>query len=103
MRDAIRHALPWLLDCLLPAWGRHGCRSIRLSTGSPVEPVSPWARPWPTAVPAHVIERHTPLRGEDLPAARPYAPRHRPSRTLHYATHGLGLTDLRTTRAGAAR
>ncbi|WP_329020784.1 hypothetical protein [Streptomyces sp. NBC_00690] len=99
MRNAIRHALTRMLNRLLPARGRHCAHPPR----PPVQPAGPWAKPWPTAVPAHVVERHTPLRGEDLPAARPYAPRHRPSRALHYASHGLSITDLRTMRAGAVR
>ncbi|MGW4030927.1 hypothetical protein ACWEFL_16665 [Streptomyces sp. NPDC004838] len=30
--------------------------------------------PWTTPLPAHVLERLVPLRGEDIPLVRPYAP-----------------------------
>jgi hypothetical protein len=55
----------------------------RPRTPTPVAPAvirdaGPWSRPWPTPVPPHVIERHTPLRGEDLDLVRPYVLPHPP-------------------------
>ncbi|MCM2393301.1 hypothetical protein [Streptomyces albipurpureus] len=70
-------------------------------------PSDPWAQPWATPTPVHVIERHCPLRGEDSRLVRPYAPADdtlelrqvRPRRRLLYAAMGL---DLPITTRGAS-
>lgn len=73
MRDRIAHALTYLLRLVLPGKGRHSAPDAGTPVPSASEPApNPWARPWPTATPKHVIDRHAPLRGEDLSCARPY-------------------------------
>jgi hypothetical protein len=80
------------LDRLLPGTGRN-----RRPRGPAPAPVNPWAQPWTTPVPPHIIERHTPLRGEDIDLVRPYARLEnrgvRPARrkVLVYAVRGVPL------------
>ncbi|MGW6457129.1 hypothetical protein ACWF94_14610 [Streptomyces sp. NPDC055078] len=100
MRDVIARVLLWALERVLPAEeksvGRHR------HAPPPAAPVEwwadPWTEPWTTPTPAHVIERHAPLRGEDSRLVRPYAllddtlrlrtVRRRP-RNLVYAVGGI--------------
>ncbi|MFI6288437.1 hypothetical protein ACIBCM_27445 [Streptomyces sp. NPDC051018] len=71
MRDAVRHALVRALELVLPSRGRH--RAAEAPDAGPAGvPVGLWERPWPTPTPVHVIERHAPLRGEDVRLTRPY-------------------------------
>jgi hypothetical protein len=99
MRNAIARTLVRVLERLLPARGVHA------ASPEPAEiRANPWARPWTTPLPAHVIERHTPLRGEDIRLVRPYAPLdetlrlcvsalpRRPRRRLHYAPRGVPIS-----------
>lgn len=74
MRDLIARALLRVLRILLPAHGRHSATASRPRSAPEPAPASPWSSPWPTPTPAHVIQRHTPLRGEDIALARPYVP-----------------------------
>lgn len=74
MRDLIARALLWVLRILLPAHGRHSTTAPQPHPTPDPAPVSPWSSPWSTPTPAHVIERHTPLRGEDIALVRPYVP-----------------------------
>ncbi|MCM2390084.1 hypothetical protein [Streptomyces albipurpureus] len=101
MREAVHRALTWVLSLLLPATGRHGGPRGPQWERRVVD-LGPWAKPWPTAAPRHVRDRHTPFRGDNIPAARPYvrfdhhtiqrgAVRLKPLRALVYAPHGLHL------------
>ncbi|MEW2034929.1 hypothetical protein AB0901_31060 [Streptomyces roseifaciens] len=56
---------------MTPPPGRHSARYYQTDAPAPA-PVDPWSQPWTTPTPAHIIERHTPLRGEDVALARPY-------------------------------
>lgn len=71
MRDSIARLLAWVLSVLtLDRPGRHSVEFLpELDTPTIT---SSWARPWTTPTPQHVIERHTPLRGEDIALVRPY-------------------------------
>ncbi|MFI1012805.1 hypothetical protein [Streptomyces sp. NPDC020965] len=97
MRQAIQRALLRVLESLFPAQGRHSGRFPPVPL-----PVNPWALPWTTPTPQHIIDRHTPLRGEDCAFIRPYAPLDdtirlrpvrttRPRRVLIHAPTGLNL------------
>lgn len=108
MRDAIARALSWALHVLLPARGRHAARPEPTHPDPVPTPLSPWDRPWTTPTPSHIIERHTPLRGEDLALVRPYVlPRPRPHpRLLQYERRMAALlatlgTDYPYTYDGA--
>ncbi|UJB43627.1 hypothetical protein [Streptomyces sp. A1-5] len=74
MRDAIARALYWVL-ALLP-WtrrpGRHTAEHLAAQPTPEPAPVSPWSKPWTTPTPQHVIERHTPIPGEESHPIRPY-------------------------------
>ncbi|MFF0445579.1 hypothetical protein ACFYT4_04005 [Streptomyces sp. NPDC004609] len=85
MRDAVRRALVQALNLVLPSRGRHRSAADRGPVPTPgPRPVGLWGQPWPTPTPAHVVERHTPLRGEDVRLVRPYVSpaRHPPHRTV---------------------
>ncbi|MFI1018079.1 hypothetical protein [Streptomyces sp. NPDC020965] len=94
-----------MLELLLPAQGRHSGRFPAVPL-----PVSPWALPWTTPIPQHIIDRHTPLRGEDCAFIRPYALLDdtirlrpvRPRRILIHAPTGLNLRVPRQSPAAPA-
>ncbi|KOT56182.1 hypothetical protein ADK43_23950 [Streptomyces rimosus subsp. rimosus] len=75
MRDLIARALVRVFALFIPSArrpepGRHSAAYLA-DQPAPAES-GPWGTPWTTPTPAHVIERHTPLRGEDVPLVRPY-------------------------------
>ncbi len=75
MRDSIARICGWVLSLLIPSTrrpkpGRHTAAYLA-DQPTPATP-GPWGTPWTTPTPAHVIQRHTPLRGEDVPLVRPY-------------------------------
>lgn len=76
MRDAIARALTWALALLpwthRPKPGRHTAASLIDQPTPEPAPVSPWSKPWTTPTPQHVIERHTPISGEESHPIRPY-------------------------------
>lgn len=77
MSDVIARALLWVLRVLLPARGRHAAGLEASRRQAEPVPLSPWAVPWTTPTPPHIVERYTPLRGEDLALVRPYVLRGR--------------------------
>ncbi|MEU7238464.1 hypothetical protein AB0A82_41710, partial [Streptomyces chrestomyceticus] len=75
MRDLTARALAWVLALFIPSArrpesGRHTAAYLA-DQPAPADP-GPWGAPWTTPTPAHIIERHTPLCGEDVPLVRPY-------------------------------
>lgn len=102
MRDVIRRAVVRVLDLLDRTQRRHGIpRTQRIQAELGV-----WAKPWPTPTPEHVLERHSPFCGDDLPLAKRYvrldAPtmplqvvRARTYKTLVIAPRGVHLGNPR--------
>lgn len=84
MRDSIARALVRMLALFIPSVrrpepGRHTAAYLA-DQPAPADP-GPWGIPWTTPTPAHVIERHTPLRGEDVQLVRPYVAGFQPPQT----------------------
>ncbi|WP_073762587.1 hypothetical protein [Streptomyces sp. CB02923] len=81
MRDSIARALAWVLALLVPSArrlkpGRHSAAYLA-NQAAP----GAWETPCPAPTPPHVIERHTPLRGEDVRLVRPYVAGFQPPQT----------------------
>lgn len=69
-RRAVREVVAYVRGLVLNARPQVGCAPPALP---PVpQPSSTWGAAWTTPTPAHVRERHAPLRGEDVALVRPY-------------------------------
>lgn len=73
-RRAVGEVVAYVRE-LLPDWRprpSHVSAAAAQPPPLPLSPPSPWGAAWTTPTPAHVRERHAPLRGEDVALVRPY-------------------------------
>ncbi|MDT3395604.1 hypothetical protein RKE29_02880 [Streptomyces sp. B1866] len=71
MPHPITHLVAWLRSLFTrPQHPSAGQRTTPTRPGP--APVSVWATPWPTPVPAHVLDRHRTVSGDDVSLVRPY-------------------------------